>query len=509
MADDGPIITEKTEKAKGNRLTIEPITRLEGHGKIEIFLDDKGNVKNTYLQIPELRGFEEFCKGRPGEELPRITQRICGVCPMAHHFASMKALDACYDAKLTPAGLKLRELMYNGYFVYDHILHFYVLGAPDFVLGPAAPAAERNILGVIGKVGMEIAGEVIKHRAYGQKIIEMIGGKATHPVCGLPGGMSKPINDEERLEILKMAESCVEFSKFTLQLFEDVVLKNKTYLELIVSDMYNLETNYMGLVNDKNQCDFYDGKVRVVDTEGKEIVKFEHKDYQEHIVEHVEPWTYVKQLALKEKGGWKGFKEGADTSLYRVGTIGRLNVADSMQTPLAQEEYKKMYETLGGKPTHATLAYHWARLIELLQAAEKTAEIAADPGVASPDIRGELGTPGEGVGIIEAARGTLIHHYNLDDNGLVEKLNLVVSTTHNAANINMSVGKAAKGLIKDWQVSPGLLNMVEMAFRAYDPCFSCATHYLGGKHALEVKVRKPDGELYRTLRNFGGEENGN
>jgi len=273
--------------------------------------------------------------------------------------------------------------------------------------------------------------------------------------------------------------------------------------------MYNLETNYMGLVNDMNQCDFYDGKVRVVDTEGKEIVKFEHKDYQEHIVEHVEPWTYVKQLALKEKGGWKGFKEGADTSLYRVGTIGRLNVADSMQTPLAQEEYKKMYETLGGKPTHATLAYHWARLIELLQAAEKTAEIAADPVVASPDIRGELGTPGEGVGIIEAARGTLIHHYNLDDNGLVEKLNLVVSTTHNAANINMSVGKAAKGLIKDWQVSPGLLNMVEMAFRAYDPCFSCATHYLGGKHALEVKVRKPDGELYRTLRNFGGEENGN
>jgi len=507
MMAEGPIITDKTEKASGKRITIEPITRLEGHGKIEIFLDDKGNVENTYLQIPELRGFEEFCKGRPGEEMPRITQRICGVCPMAHHFASMKALDACYDAKLTPAGLKLRELMYNGYFIYDHILHFYVLAAPDFVLGPAAPAAQRNILGVIEKVGPEIAGEVIKHRHYGQKIIEMIGGKATHPVCGLPGGMSKPINDEERLEILKMAESCVEFSKFTLQLFEDVVLKNKTYLELITSDIYSLETYYMGLVNDKNQCDFYDGKIRIVDPDGKEFAKFDAADYQDHIEEHVEPWTYVKQPYLK-KLGWHGFTEGAQGGLYRVGPLGRLNAAEGMRTPLAQEEYEKMYETLGGRPTHATLAYHWARLIELLQAAELTAEIAADPGVASPDVRGELGPPGEGIGVSEAARGTLYHHYKLDENGIVEKINLVVPTTHNAPNINMSLGKAAKGLIKDWQVSPGLLNMVEMAFRAYDPCFSCATHYLGGRHALEIRLRKPNGELYRTLRNFGGEENG-
>jgi len=504
---DGPIIQDKTAKTPGNRVTIEPITRLEGHGKIEMFLDEKGNVAKTYLQIPELRGFEEFCKGRPAEEMPRITQRICGVCPMAHHFGSMKALDACFSAKVTPAGRKLRELMYNGYYIYDHTLHFYALAAPDFVVGPAAPAAQRNILGVIDKVGMEIAGEVIKHRAYGQKIIELIGGRATHPVCGLPGGMSKPITDEQRLEILKMAESSIEFAKFTLKLFEDVVLGNKAYLDLVTSDAYRLETSYMGLVNDKNQVDFYDGKVRVVDPEGKESAKFAAADYLGHIEEHVEPWSYVKQPYLK-KVGWQGFTEGAKGGLYRVGPLARLNAADSMATPLANKEYYKMYETLGGKPAHHTLAYHWARLIELLQAAEKTVELARDPEVASPDVRGEVGPPGEGVGVVEAARGTLFHHYTLNEKGLVEKVNLIVPTTHNAPSINMSVGKAAKGLIKNWQVSPGLLNMVEMAFRAYDPCFSCATHYLGGRHALEVKLRKPDGTLYQTLRNFGGDGNG-
>src|SRR5512139_1627939 len=227
-------------------IDVNSITRLEGHGKIKIFLNDEGNVENAYFQVPELRGFEKFCEGRRAEDLPIITTRICGVCPVAHHFAATKALDAAFAVEPTSAAKKIRELMYSGYYVYDHTLHFYFLGGPDFVVGPDAPKAERNILGVIGKVGLDVTKEVIKHRAYGQKITAMIGGKATHPVCGLPGGMSKPITEAERAEIEQMAESSVKFAQFTLQVFNDVVLKNKKYVDLILSDAYKMRTYYMG-----------------------------------------------------------------------------------------------------------------------------------------------------------------------------------------------------------------------------------------------------------------------
>ena len=234
------------------RITIDPITRLEGHGKIEIFLNDSGNVENAYLQIPELRGFEKFSEGRLAEDMPQITSRICGVCPVAHHFASTKALDNAFNTEPTETAKKLRELMYCGYVIYDHILHFYFLGGPDFVVGPSAPKGERNIIGVIGKVGVEVGKEVIKHRAYGQKITRILGGKPTHPVCGLPGGISKGLTEEERSDIELMAESCVKFSEFSLNFFKDTVLKNKDYLALIKSDAYTLETYNMGLVDKHN-----------------------------------------------------------------------------------------------------------------------------------------------------------------------------------------------------------------------------------------------------------------
>lgn len=480
------------------RIEIEPITRLEGHGKIEIFLDEKGDVENAYLQIPELRGFEKFCEGRRAEDLPIITTRICGVCPVAHHMASTKALDDAFNVEPTETAKMLRELMYCGYFIYDHILHFYFLGGPDFVVGPEAPAAERNILGVIKKVGLEIAKEVIKHRAYGQKITGILGGKPTHPVSGLPGGISKFLTEDERQEIEDMVKSSVEFAKFSLELFEKVVLKNVDYVNLIKSDAYTLETYYMGLVDKNNKVNFYDGDVRVVDPDGKEFVKFKPNEYLDVIEEHVEPWTYVKLPYLK-KIGWKGLRGGVDSGIYRVGPLGRLNAADGMATPLAQEEYEKMYDTLGGKPVHSTLAFHWARLIELLYASERALELVTDDRILGRDIRNKPGKPGEGVGIVEAARGTLIHHYILDENALAKKVNLIVATTHNAPAICISIRDAAKGLIHNYEVNDGILNMIEMAFRAYDPCFACATHFAFGQMPMKVNIYDHRRRLIKSL----------
>ncbi|MEM3356667.1 MAG: Ni/Fe hydrogenase subunit alpha [Candidatus Bathyarchaeia archaeon] len=481
-------------------IVINPITRLEGHGKITIFLNDAGNVEEAYFQVPELRGFEKFCEGRRAEDLPIITTRICGVCPVAHHMAGAKALDAAFNVEPTETAKKLRELMYCGYYLYDHTLHFYYLGAPDFVVGPDAPPAKRNVLGVIEKAGLEIGKEVIKHRAYGQKITEILGGKATHPVNAcIPGGVSKPLSEEEREEIEKMTRSFIEFAKFTLKLFDDVVLKNTDYVNLIKSEPYTLKTYYMGTVDKNNKVNFYDGDVRVVDPNGKEFVKFKPKEYLDVIEEHVEPWTYVKLPYLK-KVGWKGFVDGPNSGLYRVGPLGRLNAAEGMATPLANAEYNRMYKTLGGKPVHNTLAYHWARLIELLYAAERALELVTDPQITAKDIRNTPGKPGEGVGIVEAARGTLIHHYQLDEKALAKKVNLIVATTHNAPSICISIKNAAKGLIHNGNVNDGILNMVEMAFRAYDPCFACATHFAVGQMPMEVEIYDSQKKLVKTLK---------
>ncbi len=281
------------------KVTIDPITRLEGHGKIEIFLDDAGNVADAYLQIPELRGFEKFCQGRPVEEMPRITSRICGVCPEAHLLASAKAGDAVYNMEPPRTAKMLRELLYSIFFVTDHTTHFYALGGPDFVLGPDAPKAQRNILGVIHKVGAEVGLKVVNMRGQCHELIKKIAGKSVHPVGALPGGMSKGLNESDRLEILEIGKEAVEFAKFTLQLFEDLILKNKGYVDLILSDMYTHQTYNMGLVDENNQTNFYDGMIRVTGPDGKELVKFAPADYLNHIEERVEPWSYLKFPFLK------------------------------------------------------------------------------------------------------------------------------------------------------------------------------------------------------------------
>ncbi len=485
------------------RITIDPITRLEGHGKIEIFLDDDGNVANTYFQIPELRGFERFCVGRPVEELPLLTNRICGVCPEAHHMAGAKAADAVYHVDIPRTAKMLRELLYMAFYCTDHTTHFYALAGPDFVMGPDAPVAERNILGVIHKVGLEIGGKVIQMRKYGHTVVEMIGGRKVHPCTSIPGGLTKGITEEQRKEIEEMGKWAIEFAQFSLKLFNDLVLGNKAYLDLILGDIYTHQTYYMGLVDENNKVNFYDGKVRVVAPDGKEFVKYSPKDYAEHIAEHVEPWTYLKFPYLK-KVGWKGFVDGKDSGVYCATPLSRLNAADGLATPLAQAEYEKFYATLGGKPVHQRLATHWARLIELLYAAERWMELVTDPEITSPHFHAiPTEQPTEGVGIVEAPRGTLTHHYWTDERGVVTKVNLIVGTTNNYAPISMSINKAASSLIKKGTVvTEGLLNMVEMAFRAYDPCFGCATHSLPGQMPLEVTIRDAAGEPVKVLKQF-------
>jgi F420-non-reducing hydrogenase large subunit len=413
--------------------------------------------------------------------------------------ASCKATDAVYKVEVPPAGKKLRELFYMAHFMHSHIAHFYALAAPDFVCGPDAPPAERNILGVVARVGLPVGAEVIKARAQAQEIQAMLMGKATHPVGGIPGGVSKPITEEEREKIEAMATSLVEFARFSLKLFEDVVLKNQGYVDLILSDAYTIKTNYMALVDRDGKASFYDGELRVIGPDGTRLAQFAPNAYLDYIAEHTEAWSYLKFPFLKSKG-WKGIVDGADSGMYRVAPLARLNVAEGMATPLAQAEYERFFSTLGGKPVHQTLATHWARLVELLYAAERLLELAQDDEICSPRVRAiPTAVPQEGVGVVEAPRGTLIHHYKTDDRGIVQRLNIIVATAHNYGAMCLGIKRAAMGVIeKGTAITQGALNRIEMAFRAYDPCFACATHSLPDQMPLEVVVRSAQGEVIAT-----------
>src|SRR5512136_2954531 len=375
------------------QIKIDPITRLEGHGKIEIFLNEEGNVANTYFQIPELRGFERFVVGRPVEEMALLTNRICGVCPEAHHMAAAKAADAVYHVDPPRTGKMLRELLYSAFYVTDHTTHFYALGGPDFVMGPDAPVAERNILGVIHKVGLEVGGKVIQCRKYGHTVVEMIGGRKVHPCTSIPGGLTKGITEEQRQEIEKMGRWAIDFAQFSLKLFDDIVLKHSGYLDMILDDTFTHRTYYMGIVDEFNHVNFYDGKISVVDPDGERIGKYLPHEYPEWIAEHVEPWTYLKFPYLK-KIGWRGLVDGKESGVYCATPLARLNAADGMATPLAQEAYEKMYTTLGSQkidgryqPIHLRLATHWARLVELLYAAERMLELSTDEQITDPNTR--------------------------------------------------------------------------------------------------------------------------
>lgn len=491
------------------RVTIDPITRLEGHGKIEIFLNESDNVENVYFQVPELRGFESFVVGRPVEDMPVITSRICGVCPEAHHMAATKALDDLFMVEPPPAAKKLRELLYTAFFITDHTTHFYFLGGPDFIVGPDAPAAERNLLGVMARVGADLGRAVVECRARNHAVMKELGGRAVHPTGGLPGGWSKPLSEEARRTIENVAEQNVSFAIATLKLFEEQILGQGHYRDLVRSNLYHHRFHSMGTVDEAGCPNFYDGTIRVVDPEGVEVTRYACRDYAQNIGERVEAFSYLKFPYLR-KVGWRGLVAGEGSGIYVTTPLSRLNVAERMATPRAQECFQRLFETLGRgtaagryRPIHHLLATHWARLIELLYAAERMLDLARDPDIGSTEVRnlpsGKI-NPAGGIGSVEAPRGTLTHHYEADERGLVTKANLVVGTTNNYGAISIALKHAACELLNGKNAEDqALLNRLEMAFRLFDPCLSCATHALFGQMPLSVSVRDTTGEIVRTI----------
>jgi F420-non-reducing hydrogenase large subunit len=493
------------------RVTIDPVTRLEGHGKIEIFLGDDGEVENAYFQVPELRGFEAFCRGRMAEEMPVITNRICGVCPEAHHMAAAKALDMLFCCEPSSAASKVRELLYSAFFIVDHVTHFYVLGGPDLIVGPDAVPLERNLLGVVRKLGQEAGAKIIAARKRNHHVIEAIGGRGIHPAGGLPGGWSKPVSEAIRAEAEKAARENIEFALWSLELLQRLLAQDVALNELVMGDTYLHRTYSMGTVDANDKHNFYDGMIRVVDPEGQQYLKYHPRDHATHIAERVEPWSFIKFPYLRAVG-WKGLEEGKESGVYLSSPLSRLNAASGMATPRAQEQYEKFYAAFGSSrradggfaPVHHRLATHWARLVEVLSASERMLQLATDPEITSPDVRRKVEmkvNPGGGIGSVEAPRGNLTHHYEADERGLLTRVNLVVGTTNNSAAMAMSVKKAAMGLVRRGQaITEGVLNRIEMAFRLYDPCLSCSTHALPGKSPLILTVRDQRGVLERYVR---------
>ncbi len=448
----------------GDVINIQPITRIEGHAKVVIQLDDAGNVADTRLHVQALRGFEKFCEGRPAEEMPRIVCHICGICPWAHHLASSKAGDACFGVTPPPAAVKLRRLMQMIAYVGDKLLHFYFLAAPDFVMGPDTDYTARNVVGIIG-AAPDIAKKVVHFRQLTVQILEGFAGRAIHPTFSMPGGVSKPMTEKEREDILGKARELLDFSKFTIDFAKKNVFAK--YTDAIKS-LGVIKVGHLATVTNDGALDFNDGKLRLMKPDGS-YDDFEYEDYLDFIGEHVEPWSYQKFPYAKRWGDGLSLDLDHPSGVYRSNCLARINVCDKMATPLAQAELEE-FRSHFGRPAHLTLLYHYARLIELVQCAENMVALLEDPEITSTDIRAAVKPrAGRGVGCVEAPRGTLIHDYETDEEGLIKKANIIVGTTHNNAAMNLSVKQAATELIKNGTYDQGVLNRVEMAIRAYDP----------------------------------------
>ena len=480
----------------GKQIVIQPVTRIEGHAKIVIQLDDDGNVADTKVKVVELRGFEKFCIGRPVEEMPRIVTSICGVCPWSHHLASAKANDAVFGVQLPPAGVKLRDLCNSVAYTEEHILHFFFLSGPDFIMGPDADYTVRNVIG-IAQANPEIGKKVIRNRHLAAQMLEIISGKPIHPVTAVPGGFSKPLTKEERDELLPMAEEVLEFAKFSISFAKNDIFPK--YLDT-VKVLGVINTGFLGTVSDDGALNLYDGKLRLMKPDGS-YEDFSPEKYTDFISERVEDWTYLKFPYAKSWGEGFSMDSSDPKGIYRTNSLARINVADKISTPLAQKEFEEFRDKFG-RPAQLTLLYHWARLIELLYSAEHVMELLDDPDITSRETRVPV-TPraARGIGCIEAPRGTLIHDYETDDKGMITNVNLIVGTTHNNAPINMSVNQAAKTLIKNGDYDQGILNKIEMAIRAYDPCLSCATHNLDGTIPILVEIYDMNGKLIETVKN--------
>jgi len=470
------------------KITIEPVTRIEGHAKITIHMkEDNLSVDHAYLHINEFRGFEKFCEGRMVFEMPLITPRICGICPVSHHLASAKAGDAVLGAPPPRPASLLRELMHMGQIIQSHGMHFFELAGPDLLLGFDADPAFRNVVGLVQNAP-DITVKAVQLRKYGQEIIQTLGGRKVHPVFAIPGGVNKALSQSERETILSGLDQTIETIQLGISIMKDWAAKNMEDIQKFAV----FPTGYFGLITEDNGLELYDGNLRLIDREGQQLERFPASDYLDYIAEHVENWSYLKFPYYKKLG----YPDG----VYRVGPLGRLNIIDKIDTPLANEEFQAYRQINNGKPIENTLYFHYARLIETLFAAERVKVLLDDPDILSKDI---LNTrhdfKGEGVGVIEAPRGTLLHHYWVKENGQLEKLNLIVSTGHNNYAMSKAVDMVAKEYVKGPEIHEGLLNRVEAAVRAHDPCLSCSTHAIG-QMPIIIDVLDPDGKMIKQIQ---------
>jgi len=469
------------------KITIEPVTRIEGHAKVTIHMNDDDQVDHAYFHVNEFRGFEKFCEGRMFYEMPQITPRICGICPVSHHLAAAKAGDIILGVTPPRPATLLRELMHMGQIIQSHGMHFFELAGPDLILGFDAEPAIRNVVGLIG-ADPELTVRAVQLRKFGQDIIFQVGGRRIHPNFAVPGGVNHALTAEKRDHMRQGIDQAIETTQIGLQLFKDWADANIADIEKFAV----FHTGYFGLVTPENGLELYDGNIRLIDREGHELEHFSAQNYLDVISEHVEDWSYLKFPYYKKMGWPQG--------VYRVGPLGRLNTAEQIDTPLAQKEFEIYHQINDGKPIQHTLYYHYARLIETLFAIERAQILLDDPEILSNDILNKRGHfQGEGVGVIEAPRGTLLHHYWVKPNGQLERVNLIVSTGHNNWAMSEAVDSVAKTYVKGPEVQEGMLNRVEAAIRAYDPCLSCSTHAIG-QMPIKLDVINSSGEVIKTLQ---------
>jgi NAD-reducing hydrogenase large subunit len=469
----------------GQKITIEPVTRVEGHGKVTIHIDNEGKVNQTRLHIVEFRGFERFVQGRPYWEAPVLVQRLCGICPVSHHLAAAKALDVIVGAGtgegLTPTGEKMRRLMHYGQIFQSHSLHFFHLASPDLLFGIDSDPLTRNVIGV-ALANKDLAVQGVMMRKFGQEIIEATAGKKIHGTGAIPGGINKHLSPDDKEKFLNgkapmNIDNMITWAKDVIEFFKDYHSKNKT----VIDGFIEFPSSYLSLVRKDGALDLYHGVLRAVDRDGKMILHdVDYQDYLKYIDEEVRSWSYMKFPYLKEFGKQNGW--------YTVGPLARLNTVNFIDTPLAQKEFEVFRAYNKGKPSHKPMHAHWARLIEILHSAEKMKDLLNDNDL----MEGELVAKGkkrfEGVGLIEAPRGTLFHHYKINDRDQIEMCNLIVSTTNNNQPMNEAVNQVAvREMSGKKEISEGMMNAVEVAIRAYDPCLSCATHALG-QMPLEISL---------------------
>ena len=469
--------------ANPKRIIIEPVTRVEGHGKVSILLDEKNQVQQARLHIVEFRGFERFVQGRPFWEIPVLVQRLCGICPVSHHLAAAKAMDRIVGAdKLTPTAEKVRRLMHYAQMFQSHTLHFFHLVSPDLLFGFDADPAIRNVIGVAMKFP-ELAKQGVLMRKYGQEIIKATAGKKIHGTGAIPGGVNKNLSIAERDGFLKDIEQMVTWAQGALKIAKDYTAKNLEKL----APFGSFDSNHLSIIRKNGQMDLYDGVLKAIDSQGKVIFdQVDNQDYSKYIAEEVRNWSYMKFPFIRSIGPEKGW--------YRVGPLARLNTCTSIDTPLAEAERKEFMALTGGKPNNVTLAYHWARMIENLHSIEVIRNLLNDKDLQGKDLVVTGKRRDEAVGIVEAPRGTLFHHYRVNKDDQVTMANLIVSTTSNNEPMNRAVEKVAKDHLSGVQITEGLLNHVEIAIRAYDPCLSCATHAMG-QMPLTVDLYDAQGTL--------------